>query len=70
MTQMLTRIAITFQSTSWNASTSVITPNQTMTATPSSAAMVPSTTLVMTTTMAIAKTIKANQASAVISAFG
>ncbi len=66
MTQMLTRIAMTFQSTSWKASTSVITPNQTITMTPISAATVPSTTLEITTTMAIAKMIRANQASAVM----
>jgi hypothetical protein len=62
MTQMLTRIAITFQSTSWKASTSVITPNQIITTTPSSAAMVPSTTFEITTTIAIANTISANHA--------
>src|SRR5512134_3050177 len=66
MTQMLTRIAITFQSTSWKASTSVITPNQIITITPSSAATVPSTTLEMTATIAMANTIRANQARAVI----
>ena len=55
MIQMPTRIAITFQSTSWAASTSVMVPIQTMTTTPSSAATVASSLL---TTMAMIVTAK------------
>jgi hypothetical protein len=51
MIQMPTRIAITFQSTSWAASTSVMVPIQIMTTTPSSAATVASSLL--TTIVAI-----------------
>ena len=58
MIQMPTRIAITFQSTSWAASTSVMVPIQTMTTTPSSAATVASSLL--TTIVAI---VTANTAS-------
>ena len=63
MIQMLIRIAITFQSTSPKASTSVMTPNQTIATTPMSAAIVPSTTLEMTATIAIAKIAMAVQAN-------
>ena len=63
MIQMLIRIAITFQSTSPKASTSVMTPNQTIATTPTSAAIVPSTTLEMTATIAIAKIAMAVQAN-------
>ena len=55
MTQMLTRIAMTFQSTSENASISVITPIHTIAMTPSSAATVLSTTFAITMTIVTAK---------------
>ncbi len=67
MIQTDTRIAITFQSTSPKASTSVITPIQTMTITPISAATAASTTLTMTATIVIAKITMAYHASASIS---
>ena len=62
MIQTLTSIAITFQSTIPNASTSLITPIQIMTTTPISAATVLSTTLLMTTTIVIAKMAIASHA--------
>ena len=55
MVHTLTRIAITFQSTSPNASVSVITPIQTITVTPIKAATVLSTALLITTTIVMAK---------------
>ena len=55
MIQMPIRIAITFQSTSWAASTSVMVPIQTMTATPSSAATVASSLLTTTAAIVIAE---------------
>ena len=57
MIQMPTRIAITFQSTSCAASTSVMVPIQTMTATPSSAATVASSLLTTTAAIVTQKTI-------------
>ena len=57
MIQMPTRIAITFQSTSWAASTSVMVPIQTMTTTPSSAATVASSLLTTTAAIVTKKTI-------------
>ena len=66
MIQTLTRIAITFQSTSPKASTSVMTPIQIITTTPISAATVLSTTLPMTATIVIANTAIASHARASI----
>ena len=55
MIQMPTRIAITFQSTSWAASTSVMVPIQIMTTTPSSATTVASSLLMTTAAIVIRK---------------
>jgi len=52
---MLTRIAITFQSTYLKASSSLMTPNQIMTATPIMPASVLSILLETTTRIVIAK---------------
>ena len=57
MIQMPTRIAITFQSTSWAASTSVMVPIQIMTTTPSSAMTVASSLLMTTAAIVIPNTI-------------
>ena len=56
MIQMPTRIAITFQSTSCAASTSVMVPIQTMMTTPSSAATVASSLLMTMATIVTEKT--------------
>ena len=53
---MLTRIAITFQSTSRNAASSDMVPIQIMTVTPISAAAVLSSLLMTTNRIVIAKT--------------
>ena len=53
---MLTRIAITFQSTSRNAASSVMVPIQIMTVTPISAAAVLSSLLMTTNRIVIANT--------------
>ena len=66
MIQMLTRIAITFQSTRPKASTSVITPSHTIATTPISAATVLSTTLTITTMIVITNTAIAIHAMASI----
>src|SRR5688572_7074894 len=68
MVQIETRIAITFQSTILKASSSVMTPNQIITATPSSAAAVLSIHPAMTTTMVTKKMAIAIQVSASIEA--
>ena len=60
MTQMLTRIAITFQSTYWKASISLMMPIQTMTVAPSMAATALSTTLLITTRIVITNTASAS----------
>ncbi|MGZ8202874.1 MAG: hypothetical protein ACXWUB_06460 [Burkholderiales bacterium] len=54
--QTPTRIAVTFQSTSLKASISLMTPLQTITATPTSAAAVLSMTFVTTAMMVITNT--------------
>src|SRR5688500_13462441 len=56
MIQMPTRIAMTFQSTCWNAWISVMAPIQTMIATPTSAAAVLSIQFATTAMMVIANT--------------
>src|SRR5688572_32420103 len=55
MVQIETRIAITFQSTILKASSSLMTPNQIIAATPRSAAAVLSIQPAITTTMVTAK---------------
>ncbi len=62
MIQTLTRIAITFQSTSPKASTSVITPTQIITTTPISAATALSTALTITAMIVTRKMPMASQA--------
>src|SRR5687767_10875561 len=61
MVQIEMRIAITFQSTILNASSSFMTPSQIMAATPSSAAAVLSIQPVMTTMMVTVKMAIASQ---------
>ena len=65
MIQMPIRIAITFQSTSCAASTSVMVPIQTMMATPSSAATVASSLLMMMAMIVAANTARVSHCTKV-----
>ena len=62
MIHTLTRMAITFQSTNRNASTSVMIPAHTMIATPSRAATAGSMTLVRTAMIASEKMMRVSHA--------